>query len=301
MDPMTHSRIATTFTSDRPAPTRTERTRGIALTVAALLATSTAVAVAAPANAAIGRTTCPSTACVKVVDGVGDPRVAVSEEAGAVYVLYDTSGELRKINVATGAITSIATGLGNNLRRFSVTNGNAYVTSWDGSLQQVDLATGSHRVLAAGLQPLFAVAHTGTTTYVIDINGQLIAVPDAGSPRVVTTGLGLCYGIAFDKAGLAYTGDLMTGSIRQTNLTTGETRTLATAQYEPTSVTVANDGQVYFLVGDIVNRLNPATRVVTSITTLSLSSFEFALTPSGTAYSASGALWQINGLTARGA
>src|SRR5882724_6605550 len=97
MDPMTDSPIATSFASNRPTRTLTRRTRGIALAVAALLATSTAVAAAAPANAAVSSIKCPSAACVKAVAGVGEPRVAVSEEAGVVYVLYATSGELRKI------------------------------------------------------------------------------------------------------------------------------------------------------------------------------------------------------------
>jgi len=299
MDPMTHSRIATTPRSDRPARTLTERARGIALAVATLLATSTAVAVAAPANAAIGSITCPSTACVRVVAGVGDPHVAVSEKPGLVYVLYATSGELREINVATAAIRSIATDLGNNLRGFSVTNGNAYVTSWDGSLQQVDLATGSHRILAGGQLPLFAVTHSGTTTYVVDLDGRLLAVPDAGSPRVVSNYVGFSLSISLDNKGLAYTGDLMTGDILQTNLATGETRSLATQQYEPASVTVANDGQIYFMVGDQIRRMNPTTGLVTTITILSLNGInEFALASDGAAYAAGGDMWQINGLTA---
>jgi len=298
MDPMIHSRIATTFKSDRPARTLTERTRGIALAVAALLATSTAVAVAAPANAAIGSIKCPSTACVKVVAGVGDPHVAVSEKPGLVYVLYPTSGELREINVATAAIRPVATDLGNNLRGFSVTNGNAYVTSWDGSLQQVDLATGSHRILAAWPLPLFGVVHTGTTTYVVDLNGQLIAVPDAGTPRVVSSYVGFSFRIALDNTGLAYTGDMMTGEILQTNLTTGKTRTLATQQYEPTSVTVGNDGQIYFMVGDQLHRLNPTTGAATTVTILSINGAdEFALAANGAAYVAGGDMWQVNGLT----
>jgi len=287
---MTDSRIATTYLS--------KRTRGIALAAGALLAVSAAVAAPAPANAATGDIKCPSTACVKIVAGLGSTSGEVSDDAGSVYLTYG-SGELRKVSLATGATSTIATGLG-NLRGVAVADGSAYIASFGGTLEQVTLATGSRRTLAAGLPSLFGVARAGTTTYVTDTNGEILAVPDGGSPRVVAAGLGFSYGIALDNAGFAYTADMFTGNIQQTDLTTGATRTLFVANYEPTSISVGNDGLIYFLAGDGVNRVNPTTRVKSHVANVVLNMFQFALAPSGAAYTVDGAgtLWQINGLTA---
>ena len=286
---MTESRITTAYLS--------RRSRGIALAAGALLAVSAAVAAAAPANAAAGDIKCPSTACVRIVAGVGSTSGAVSDDAGSAYLTYG-SGELRKVSLATGATSTIATGLG-NLRGVAVAGGNAYIASFDGTLQQVTLATGSRRTLAAGLPPLYGVARAGTTTYVTDANGEILAVPDGDSPHVVAARLGFSYGIALDNAGFAYTADMFTGNIQQTDLATGATRTLFVANYEPTSIGVGNDGLIYFFAGDGVDRVNPTTKVESHVANVVLNMFEFALAPSGAAYTVDGAgtLWQINGLT----
>jgi hypothetical protein len=235
---------------------------------------------------------------VPIVAGLGAVSGAVSDDAGSVYLTYG-SGELRRVTLATGATSTVATGLG-NLRGVAVAGGNAYIAGFGGALQQVSLATGSRRTLAAGLPSLYGVARAGTTTYVSAANGEILAVPDGGSPRVVAAGLGFSYGIALDNAGFAYTADMGTGNIQQTNLTTGATRTLFVANYEPTSISVGNDGLIYFLAGDGVDRVNPTTRVESHVAGVILSMFEFALAPSGAAYTVDGpgSLWQINGLTA---
>jgi len=217
-----------------------------------------------------------------------------------VYLAY-SGGDLLKLDLATGALDTVATGLG-NLRGVAVAGGSAYITSFDGTLQQVTLATGSRRTLAAGLPSLFGVARSGSTTYVTDTNGEIVAVPDGGSPRVVATGLGFSYGLAFDKAGVAYTADMMTGRILQTNVATGATRVLASQAYEPTSISVGGDGLVYFEVAGEVKRVNAATGVQSHVTNIvGINSFSFWLAASGDAYTtgSGGGLWRISGLTSR--
>ena len=141
---------------------------------------------AAPAVAATGDVNCPSTDCVRIAPAAGSPVAIAPDNAGAVYLAY-SGGDLLKLDLATGALSTVTTGLG-NLRGVAVAGGNAYITNFDGALQQVSLATGSHRTLAAGLPSLFGVARFGITTYAIDTNGELIAVPDGGTARVVATG-----------------------------------------------------------------------------------------------------------------
>ncbi|MFJ6086929.1 hypothetical protein ACIQI8_36640 [Streptomyces sp. NPDC092369] len=288
---------------DRPARSLGSRGRklGVALALGALLASGTAMTLAAPAVAATGDITCPSTACVQVAPGAGSPVAIAPDNAGSAYLAY-SGGDLLKLDLATGTLTTITTGLG-NLRGVAVADGSAYLTSFDGRLQQVTLATGSRRTLAAGLPSLFGVTRAGSTTYVTDGNGEIVAVPDGGTARVVATGLGFSYGIAFDKAGLAYTADMMTGRILQTNVTTGATRSLVTQSYEPTSISVGDDGLVYFMVAGEVKRVNPATGVQSHVTNLvGINSFSFSLAASGDAYttgSGNDGLWRIVGLTAR--
>ncbi|MFJ5264845.1 hypothetical protein ACIQAC_30730 [Streptomyces sp. NPDC088387] len=300
---MMRSRTATRLPLDRPARSlsRRGRTLGVALALGALLASSGAIALATPAVAAVGTVKCPSTDCVRIAPAAGSPVAIAPDNAGAVYLAY-SGGDLLKLDLATGALDPVTTGLG-NLRGAVVADDSAYITSFDGTLQQVTLATGARRTLAAGLPALFGVARFGNTTYATSIDRQIIAVPDGGTARVVATGTGFSQGIAFDKAGLAYTADMMTGRILQTNLATGTTRVLASQTYEPTSISVGGDGLVYFQVGDEVKRVNATTGVQSHVTNIvGINSFGFTLTASGDAYttgSGSDGLWRINGLTSR--
>ncbi|WP_210589220.1 hypothetical protein [Streptomyces sp. GESEQ-35] len=259
------------------------------------------MSLAAPAVAAAGDVKCPSTDCVRIAPAAGSPVAIAPDNAGAVYLAY-SGGDLLKLDLASGALDTVTTGLG-NLRGVAVAGGSAYITNFDGMLQQVDLATGSRRTLAAGLPSLFGVARFGTTTYVTDGNGEIVAVPDGGTARVVATGLGFSYGLAFDKAGLAYTADMMTGRILQTNVATGTTRVLASQAYEPTSISVGGDGLVYFMVAGEVKRVNAATGVQSHVTNIvGINTFSFSLAASGDAYttgSGSDGLWRIAGLTSR--
>jgi streptogramin lyase len=267
----------------------------------ALVVVSATVAGALPANAAAGDTRCPSEACQLVVHGLGEPLVAVPDGRGAVYLPYQT-GELRKADLATGAVTTVASGLG-NLRSVVIDGASAYVTSFDGTLQKIDVATGTHRTLASGLSPLFGVTRSSDSTFVTDVRGQLLQVTDTGSaPRVVSSVIGFSAGVALDGAGNAYTADMMTARVQRTNLISGTTVTVSSEGYEPTSISVGADGGVYFTVGGEFRRLDPATGTVRRVTDIvGINGSALTLDASGTAYAtdftSSGSVWRITGLT----
>jgi len=254
----------------------------------------------ATAQAATGDTVCPSSSCLSVAQGLGEPLTAVPDGHGSAYVPFQT-GELRKVDLTSGVSTSVATGLG-NLRGAALDGkGSAYVTNFDGALVKVDLATGAHTTLAGGLGSLFAVARSTDSTYVTDAQGDLIQVKDGQSPHVVSNDIGFSEGIALDGGGSAYTADMMTGRILRTDLSTGATTTLSNENYEPQSISIGPDGLVYFEVGDEVIRLDPATGQTSHVTNIvGLNSGTFTTTANGdayaVAYNSNGSIWKIAGL-----
>ncbi|MET9479991.1 hypothetical protein [Streptomyces sp. NPDC006638] len=263
--------------------------------------TANATSAAAPAVAP-AVVNCPSVSCRSLVSGLGEPVTSVLDASGNAYITY-VGGDLRKVVLATGATTTVAKGLG-NLRGVDLDgDGSAYVGDFDGNLRKVNLATGSQQLLAGGLGPLHGIVHSAAgVTYATGGAGKLYEVR-AGQPvRVVASGLGLSQGIALDGKGRAYTADMMTGRILQTDLTTGAVKSLAREQYEPTSISVGSDGQVYFAVGSEVTRLNPVTGEAVEIATLrGLNSVFFRVDRNGDAYatdvvSGGGSLWKITGL-----
>ncbi|MFE4640058.1 hypothetical protein [Streptomyces sp. NPDC056730] len=278
--------------------TRTAAVLLTALTVAGLAGTSASAA-------AVPVITCPSSSCTSLVTGLGEPVDAAYGTGDNAYLTYQ-NGELRTVNLVTGARSTVAAGLG-NLRGIALDgtgSGSAYVGDFDGNLREVDLATGRRRLLASGLGALHAIAHSGTTIYATGGSGKLYEVQESGTVRVVASGLGLSQGIALDGRGGAYTADMFTGRILRTDLTTGATRTVATQFYEPTSISVAADGQVYFAVGNEVTRLNPDTGVGTRVASVrGLNFFAFELDRNGNAYTTqvtgTGSLWKIANLVPR--
>ncbi|MFB7275014.1 hypothetical protein [Streptomyces sp. NPDC056244] len=274
------------------------RTRTAAVLLTAL--TVTGLAATSASAAAVPVVTCPSSSCTTLLTGLGEPVDAAYDTDDNAYLTYQ-NGDLRKVNLVTGARSTVAQGLG-NLRGIAVDGaGSAYVGDFDGNLRKVDLTTGQHRLLASGLGALHGIVHRGTTTYATGGSGKLYELKEGGTVRVVASGLGLSQGIALDGRGRAYTADMFTGRILQTDLATGTTRTLATQFYEPTSISVAADGQVYFAVGNEVTRLNPDTGVGTPVASIrGLNFLAFKLDRNGNAYTTqvtgTGSLWKISNL-----
>ncbi|MGW6740010.1 SMP-30/gluconolactonase/LRE family protein [Streptomyces sp. NPDC055025] len=278
---------------------RTWRARTAGVVLGALVGAG--LAVSPSAAAAVTVVNCPSSACTQVAGGLGEPVGSAYDANGHAYITYQ-NGDLREVELATGATSTVARGLG-NLRGIDLDGeGGAYVGDFDGNLLKVDLGTGSRELLASGLGPLHAIVHSAGTTYATGGSGKLYELAPGGSVRVVASGLGLSQGIALDGEGKAYTADMFTGRILETVLATGAVRSVAKEFYEPTSISVAADGLVYFSVGDQVTRLDPATGRGTHIATVrGLNSVIFRLDGDGNAYAAQvtggGSLWKIKGLT----
>ncbi|MFI6085062.1 hypothetical protein ACIBBB_29535 [Streptomyces sp. NPDC051217] len=273
----------------------------------AIAAGGLAAAGSLPANAAAVQApaatiACPSTACVRLASGLGEAVRVAPDGPGSAYVTYQ-NGDLREVDLVSGGSVVVARGLG-NLRGVDVHGGSAYVVDFGGSVQRVDLGSGAREVLASGLGALQAVVHDGGSgsTYVTGGDGQLVEVRESGgAPRVVAGGLGLSQGIALDGKGNAYTADMMAGRVLRTELATGDTETLASETYEPTSISVGPGGQVYFAVADQVTRLDPATGRKTHFANIrGLNSVGFTMDERGDAHATDlgggGSLWRIPGL-----
>ncbi|WP_066956308.1 hypothetical protein [Streptomyces lushanensis] len=277
------------------------RTRTAAVLLTAL--TVAGLAGASASAAAVPVVTCPSSSCTALLTGLGEPVDAAYDTSDNAYLTYQ-NGDLLKVNTVTGARSTVARGLG-NLRGIAIDDtGSAYVGDFDGNLRKVDLATGRHQLLASGLGSLHGIARNGTTTYATGGSGKLYELKEGGTVRVVASGLGLSQGIALDGRGRAYTADMFTGRILRTDLTSGTTRTLATEFYEPTSISVAADGHVYFAVGSEVTRLDPDTGVGAPIASIrGLNFLAFKLDRNGNAYTTqvtgTGSLWKITNLVPR--
>lgn len=111
---MMRSRTATGLPLDRPARSLSSRGRalGVALDLGTLPASGATMTLAAPAVAATGDVTCPSTDCVRIAPAAGSPVAIASDNAGALYLAY-SGGELLNLDLATGALDTVTTGLGN--------------------------------------------------------------------------------------------------------------------------------------------------------------------------------------------
>lgn len=237
--------------------------------------------------------------CQKVTGALGVNPVSVALDGnGSAYVTV-MSGELRKVDLATGSTTTVAVGLG-NLRGLGLDGaGKAYVGSFDGRLQKVDLSSGTREMVASGLGPAHGVSFSNGVIYVSSGDGSLYAVKQGQAPKRVTAGFGLPLDVVTDGRGSAYVTDVMKGSVNQVNLATGATKVLDSGSYEPQSLSLGRDGAVYFLAGSAIHRVDPVTGTKTEVGDVSrLSTYDFTLADNGDAYVTvtGGELWRVSGL-----
>jgi sugar lactone lactonase YvrE len=274
----------------------TIRTHSRRLGAMALASLSLAAVAAGPAAAAIPRISCPSASCSQVATNLGEVVYTAEDTQGNVYLTYQ-NGQLRKVALSSGQLTTVASGLG-NLRGIALDGlGHAYVANFDGQLLKVDLGTGAGTVVFSGPVSLHAVAYSAGSVYVTTGSGVLWQVRDGQPARQLNNQVGYTDTIALDGKGNAYTGDMFGNLIQRTNLTTGAVQTVATTDYEMTSVSVGPDGRVYFALGSEVWRVDPATGQEKEIAELSGNIFSWTLGSDGVALVPGTTLYKVTGLT----
>jgi sugar lactone lactonase YvrE len=265
--------------------------RQIAVAAFALGLVATPAAAAAPPQIK-----CPSTNCIQLATGLGEPVYTAEDSQGNLFMTYQ-DGQLRKVVPSTGQNVQIATGLG-NLRGLALDNqGNAYVANFNGQLQKVNLASGAKSIVFTNSTALHAVAYSAGSAYVSTGGGELWQVIAGQSPRKLTAQIGYTDTVALDNKGNAYTGDMFGNRIQRTDLTTGATQTVTTTSYEMTSVSVGSDGRIYFALGSEVWQLDPATSQKRVIAQLPPSAFRWNLNADGSLLLPGGTTYRIKNLT----
>jgi sugar lactone lactonase YvrE len=227
-----------------------------------------------------------------------------SDGAGSLYLSDTDNGEIEKIVIATGAVTTVAS-LGNSGGIASDGAGNLCVSTTDGTIRKVLIATGDVSTLAgAPSQPGRADgtgaaarfnAPTGIASdgagnlYVVDLGNQtvrkvVIATCDvstfAGAPGQTGAhhdGTGTDarfydpFGIASDGAGNLYVTDSASQTIRDIKVATAAVTTLvsqpdadATSNWL-TGITSEAGGNLYFAAGTAIWKATTATGTITPI------------------------------------
>ncbi|MFF1819763.1 hypothetical protein ACFVWG_20855 [Kribbella sp. NPDC058245] len=249
--------------------------RPIAVAAFALGLVATPAAAAAPPQIK-----CPSTNCIQLATGLGEPVDTAEDSHGNLFITYQ-NGELRKVVPSTGQNTQIATGLG-NLRGLALDNqGSAYLANFNGQLQKVNLTTGAKSIVFTNSTSLHAVAYSAGAAYVSTGSGELWQITVDQPPRKLAANIGYTETIALDNKDNAYTGDMFGNRIQRTNLITGTTRTVTTTSYEMTSVSVGTDGCIYFALGSEVWQLDPETSQKRVVAQLPPSAFRWNLQADG--------------------
>jgi sugar lactone lactonase YvrE len=165
------------------------------------------------------------------------PSGIVSDGAGNLYIADQGAGSVRKLTVATGAVSTVARGFATPLG-LAGDGTNLYVCdSGNGAIQKIEIATGAVSMLAGGLAQPSGVVVAGGNLYVADSGNNAVRKIAGGAVTTVAMLDGLPMGIASDGAGNLYVtvvfNDLpnkMQGStVRKIEIASGAVTTLAGA------------------------------------------------------------------------
>lgn len=201
-----------------------------------------------------------------IVDGVGRsarlgvPRFVASDGAGNLYVADSFSNTIRKVTLATGAVTTVAglpgvsgtaDGTG-SAARFSSPVGLAY--DGKGTLYISDEYNGTIRKL---------VIATGEVTTLAGSPGVGPSVDGVGPAGHFTYPAGL----ALDGAGNLYVADSGSHSIRKVSLATAEVTTLTSYFSDPAGLAFDGAGALYVtdLLDVAIRKIDVSTRVVSTL------------------------------------
>lgn len=172
------------------------------------------------------------------------PRASAACAPAAAYVTEWFSGELSKVDLATGQVTVIAAGLftPNKGLALDPSGQTAYLTqSARGEVSAVDLAAGAVRTVVSGL--IFPIGLTlnraGTTAFVTDAGTGALSAIDLASRTVRPIAFGLTdpNGLVLDAAEeRAYVAEYTSGELSRVDLATGAVNTIASGLSGPNHV-----------------------------------------------------------------
>lgn len=209
---------------DHPAsrPQAGRRARRLATAfLLAILAPVGALVISPPALAAVAPTvSCPSS-CTHIAAGSAPtPRGVALDGQGNAFVTYNATGQLVKMVLSTGSVTTVASNLGAAEGVALDGQGGAYIVNSAGSLARVDLSSGVATPIATGLGSTFTVALDGQGhAYVANTSGSLIRVDlSTRSKLPIVSGLGNVRGLVLDGKGSAYVTNDAGGSLKRVAL-----------------------------------------------------------------------------------
>ncbi|MEV4350944.1 hypothetical protein AB0J83_41335 [Actinoplanes sp. NPDC049596] len=216
--------------------------------------------------------------------GIDAFSVALDEKGG--FYLSSATGELSRVDLATGVSRTIATGLGNLRGVATDGRGTVYVADFGGKVLAVDAATGRHRVLAQGLGSVLGVAFGNGKVYASGSGSDdtLWELSPGSAPRAVAHGMNAVTDIAADRRGGIALVEL-TGDVYRIDIRTGARQDFTTPAdlYEPISVQAGPDGRIVFATGaNELHVIDPATGWI-SAPCPSASAHDFALDGRGNA------------------
>jgi len=159
-----------------------------------------------------------SSSMVPFGSGFSNPRGIAVDASGNLYLLDKGSNTLKKISMASGATTVVATGLANPYGVAIDAAGNIYVADAPAgnntSIIKYPAGGGAPANVGSGFNGTLAVAvNAAGDVYVADGAGNVSKVPAGGGPQVVLSTQTLLLGLAVDAAGNLYGA----GSVNSTN------------------------------------------------------------------------------------
>jgi sugar lactone lactonase YvrE len=192
-----------------------------------------------------------------------------------VFVTEYSGGRLAAVDLATGASTTLASGLSYPIGVATQIGGRtAYVTEYgSGELSAVDSVTGAVTTVAGGLVNLEQIAlEPGGTALVTQFDGFLSRVDlSTGAVTRIATGLNSPFGVALNPAGSdAFVAEFYSNSLARVNLGTGLITRIVTGLQNPYGLTVDRTGIFAYVTewnsGTLreVTLTTGATRLVTS-------------------------------------
>ena len=187
---------------------------------------------------------------VFLVTELGRPwGVAVNAAGTEALVTESVTGEISRVDLATGAITRVAFGLSNptGLALNAAETAVFVAERGSGELSRVDLATGTITLVASGLSNPVGVELDATeaNAYVAEqFAGELSRVAlGTGAVTLVASGLSQPFGFDLDAGdSFAYVAEASSGELSKVTLATGAIQLVASGLSYPTAVALEAGG-----------------------------------------------------------